>query len=194
MDATFEMTFFHAPADPDTLTPGAAAPAVTDALNAWNTGACSGIRFEDGGEVETGDPSFDGLNVIYWDDPAHNIEADILAVTYTVGTTDAGPGDPDRLEVDIVLNDGLRWYTEAEIAAGECTDGYSILGVLIHELGHGAKVDHDNAGAAMDWSSSGACAAAVLPDAQDLAALRAVWGPTVSVVCEDPANTPVPVS
>ena len=83
----------------------------------------------------------DGVNTVYFDDPASELGAGILGATLTlpsgnVAFTLAGDTYTYAYDSDIIFNDDLVWYSDQQIREGQCNGGYSLEGVATHEIGH----------------------------------------------------------
>lgn len=116
--------------------------------NNWYDAQCAGISDNFVERADYGNPDGgDGLSVIYWDDPAQNVEVGVLGVTYPRGDagstiTIGGTNYTQATDADIVMNDNVQWATTEDIQAANCNGGTAVEGVMTHELGHSWGMGH----------------------------------------------------
>lgn len=184
-------------------------------MNAWNRDApCAELEAEYLGVREghwiSGSSASDGMNTVYYDDPAEQNGDGALGVTYSRSTGEFAftLPDPDEAGVinyyfytadsDVVFSQNVSWYTADQIEAGDCVEnGYGIEAVATHEFGHYWGIDHtceeidvnnnectDPAfySATMFWSGTPCSNAPNDLDTQDVEAILALYGPYASFV------------
>jgi hypothetical protein len=102
--------------------------AIVGAALAWNSsGAC--FQFSYGGTSQVSGTTFDGTNIIYWDNQLD--EQTLAQTTYWFNTTTGC-----MLEADCGFNENMIWNT-----TGEGSD-YDIQTCMLHEFGHYLSLDH----------------------------------------------------
>ena len=131
------------------VTPEALIPSIREGVELWNAIEMSRFRFEYLGRTPISTARRDGRNIIAID-PAFGFGgAEILAIS---ATWSAGVGDSyQAVEADIVFNG--RDYTWGDGTGGTV----DVTGVVAHEAGHNAGLDH--AGATCRARGSSGCGA-----------------------------------
>ncbi|MCB9744040.1 MAG: matrixin family metalloprotease [Alphaproteobacteria bacterium] len=130
--------------------PEGAVPELLDAATAtWTDLACNPAALAIGEGEGTAGALRDGRFSVSFNDPLDALGAGVIAVTTTSYSNEESwrtfGGEPRwvTLEADIVFNDNMPFYTDAEIAAGGCLgDGPSFQATATHELGHVLGLGH----------------------------------------------------
>lgn len=155
--------------------------------------------------------TFDNVNTFYFDDPADELGAGTLGATLTlpqmggeVAFTLAGDTYTYATDSDIIFNDDLVWYSDDQIRAGQCNNGYSLEGVATHEIGHLWGMGHsceegescpdlDMRYATMYWANSNCTLNQSLLKTDDIEGITALYGPYAAFYSDSKRNGGAPL-
>lgn len=170
----------------DSLPDGYPQEVIQRSFESWESAAvCSPISDEWQAGGESAAVRF------YWDDPGDDLAAGVYALIVYQGGG-GGSWGGDTLRLNVIFADGVDWATTEEVEDGTCADQPAIEAVVVHELGHvwgladscdADECSGDAAAAAMASSGVGELCdvSRILPNADDAAGIRAMYGPTLVV-------------
>lgn len=177
----------------DSLPEGYQLTAIQNGWLAWHDAQCADISDEYQKTDDYGSRSTsDGKTIIYWDDPANEIEVGVLAVTYSVGNGDRvdvnGKSYTGFGDADIVFNDNVDWGAKEDIDAGICNGESDVTGVATHEIGHSWGMGHsceqgeacndpELLDATMYWSVAACDTSQSTINTDDIEGITALYGP-----------------
>lgn len=214
--------FYTASNCPDQHPPGSCVDDAIAAFEAWEGLPCSPIAFEHLGTVDpvAPEPTEFGMtplmldDTVWFVDPYDVLEPGVLAASVTqrfglAWELDGEPyGQADAFTI-WVNSDDAYFVTQATIDAGQCEPGQAQLQHLLqHEVGHVLGLGHscdegevcsdpDLQDALMFWQIYADCDQPIGPRADDIAGIKALYGPRVSVHCtpeEDEAGRAIGVA
>ncbi len=177
---------------------------MVDSFTNWFDAECAVIEVDYGGQHPgNGGAANDGVNKIFFDDPADDYGTGINAVMVPRGRTTAVTlknigGDLifKNLDNDIVFNDDIDWGTSEDIDDGRCSQGeMAIESTGTHEVGHLYGLDHscekedictDEAfrNATMFWSGGACDTSRAEINSDDIAGITALYGPFATFTTE----------
>lgn len=179
-------------------------------INAWQRDApCAQLSTEymgvRKGHWSTGASRSDGLNTMYYDDPAAQNSDEAVGVTYYQPSSEFAfelrdPYESDTTnyyfymsDADIVYSTGYAFYTTEEVEDGLCQGGgYAIEAIATHEFGHfwgmghtceeedvtsGECDDADFYSATMYYTGSNCSNEPNSLDTEDIEGITALYGP-----------------
>ena len=155
--------------------------------------------------------TYDNMNTFYFDDPADELGTGTLGATLTlpqmggeIAFSLAGDTYTYALDSDIIFNDDINWYSDDQIRAGQCNQGFSLEGVATHEIGHLWGMGHscekdetctdlDLLYATMFWSGEPCSVAQSGVGDDDEAGITALYGPYAAFFSDSKRNGGAPL-
>lgn len=179
------------------------------AIDNWPDDApCAGILHEYMGVREghwASGAGNDGVNTVYYDDPALQNDETALGVTYSHRSAEQAftlrdPDDPDTTNTyyftensDIVYSEWVKWGATPDIEAGNCSGSeYAIEATSTHEFGHFWGMGHsceeeevqdgscdelDLFDATMFWTGNACDTSRTTLNDDDIEGITALYGP-----------------
>lgn len=165
------------------------ATAVAAALNSnegWN-GAGAGVILDAAVGDVSGHGFGDGNSDVFFTDPFGLCTGSCVVSTLT-GYYSARPdGSYEIDEIDLVYNPSVAWTSTGEdpVPSGSCSGEIYVEETAVHQMGHGLGIAHTTvAGATMYPSVSSCTNAGASIEADDAAALVALYGAAPCTGCE----------
>ncbi len=162
----------------------------------WEEAAqCAAIANQYTGTSDLGEPDYDGGQKIYWDDPAGELGVGVLGVSYSAPDGASVTWNGQRYyhigDGDIVFAANVDWATTEEVEAGDCQSGF-IESTATHEIGHSWGMGHScddgesctdplAQEATMFWQRSGCNTDEASPNADDVAGITSIYGPSIVI-------------
>ena len=179
--ASNSATFYVNPANAD-VSGAAAAAALQEGMNAWNTQGGSAFQFQYGGTVSDTSTSYDNRNVVMF---RNSTSGGAIASTYSWWNS-----SNQLLDSDIVFWDaGFAFFTGTS-GCGVVANAAYIEDVAAHEFGHALGLNHSNYGDATMYPSYSYCSQAfrtLAPD--DVAAVQNLYPGSAEPLPPPPAPT-----
>ena len=184
-----------------------------DAWDIWEEGAkCAGLTHSYQGvrEGHNAGYTFDNVNTFYFDDPGDELGTGVLGATLTLPAGGdlafqlGGDSYTYVSDSDIVFNNDIVWFSDEQIARGQCSGGNSLLGVATHEIGHLWGMGHsceegencpdlDQRYATMYWANSNCSLNQSKLESDDIQGITALYGPYAAFDSDSKRNGGAPL-
>lgn len=195
----FPLIWYMTPPEEESLPEGEALALLKDSWDKWEDDApCSGVSNTYGSSSSNAERNReDGKITMHFNDPSGEIEAGVIAVTYSSWGTEIVKETSSKiyrnlLDADIVFNDNIDFGTPEDMLSG-CSNQMTYVGTATHEIGHLYGLAHsceqgdacpetDKQEATMFWSGGDCDPMTEDLNVDDIASITALYGASASFV------------